>query len=201
VIDRILNIFGVGRVSLIDDTGDMQLLQVTEGAAGKGIGDRITDKVRRVVEYGFFSVPPIDSEILVARRNGDRTLPMVIGTSHRASRPRNKQPGDAGIYNGITGAVVQMTADGLLIDCAGLPAIIRNATHVTITASEKITLDAPMVEILHDATVAGNLDVAGTITGDGVVVELGALRDAYNAHRHGGVSTGAGTTGATDHTV
>ena len=201
MLDRIRNLFGIGRVTHIDDSGDLQLLQVTEGSAGKGIGDRVTDNVRRILEYGFFSVPPVDSEVLVARRNGMRTMPIVIGTSHRPSRPKNMQPGDAGIYNGVTGAIVQLTADGLLIDCAGLDATIQNCPTVTVRATDEIVFDAPTTRILHDATIAGNLDVSGTITGDGIAVELGALRDAYNAHKHSGVKAGTDTSGATDHTV
>ena len=188
------NLFGIGSVTLADDTGDMQTLQVTERTAGHGIADRIMDKVRRVAEFGFASVPPIGSEALVARRNGERSQSMVIGTNHRASRPRNLQPGDTCLYD-VRGAKVQLTENGLLIDCAGLPAVLQNCPTVTVTATEKILLDAPLTEC------TGNFKTDKLLTGDGTPIELGALRDAYNAHKHGGVSTGSGSSGTTDHTV
>ena len=188
------NLFGIGSVTLTDDTGDMQMLQVTERTAGHGIADRIMDKVRRVAEFGFASVPPIGSEALVARRNGERSQSMVIGTNHRASRPRNLQPGDTCLYD-VRGAKVQLTENGLLIDCAGLPAVLQNCPTVTVTATEKILLDAPLTEC------TGNFKADKLLTGDGTPIELGALRDAYNAHKHTGVSTGSGTSGGTDHTV
>ncbi len=195
MMSRIHSLFGIGSVTLADDSGDLQLVQITEGTAGKGIGARIMDRVRRVTEYGFFSVPPLGSEALIARRSGERTQSMVIATNHRASRPRGKKPGDAGVYNGVTGAIVELTADGLVIDCAGLPAVIRNASTITLQATGKITLDAPTVEC------TGNFRADALLTGDGTPIELGALRDAYNAHRHTGVSTGSGTSGTTDHAV
>lgn len=200
MIDRIRNLWGIGRMTLADDTGEMQLVQVTEGQAGKGIGDRVTNLVRRVAEFGFTSVPPLDSEVLVARRGGERTMSMVIGTSHRPSRPKGLQPGDTGIYD-VRGAKVMLTADGLVIDCAGLPAIVQNCSTLTLKATDKVKIDAPTVEILHDATVGGNMDVTGTLTADGTPIELGALRDAYNAHAHTGVKSGTDTSGTTDHAV
>lgn len=188
------NLFGIGSVTLTDDTGDMQTVQVTERTAGHGIADRIMDKVRRVAEFGFASVPPIGSEALVARRNGERAQSMVIGTNHRASRPRNLQPGDTCLYD-VRGAKVQLTANGLLIDCAGLPAVLQNCPTVTITATEKILLDAPLTEC------TGNFKADKLLTGDGTPIELGTLRDAYNAHKHTGVATGTASSGTTDHTV
>ena len=188
------NMFGIGSVTLTDDTGDMQMLQVTERTAGHGIADRIMDKVRRVAEFGFASVPPIGSEALIARRNGERAQSMVIGTNHRASRPRNLQPGDTYLYD-VRGQYVRLTAAGLEIDCAGLPAVIRNCSTVTITATEKVTIDAPAVEC------TGSLKVDKLLTGDGTPIEIGALRDAYNAHKHTGVATGTASSGTTDHTV
>lgn len=189
---RLHSLFGIGSVTLADDSGDMQRLQITEGTAGQGIAARIMDRVRRVVEFGFASVPPLGSEALIARRSGERTQSMVVGTSHRPSRPRNLMPGDTCLYD-VRGAKVLLTANGLLIDCAGLPAIIQNSTIVTVTATDRIVLDAPDVEC------TGNFKADKLLTGDGTPVELGALRDAYNSHHHTGVAPGSGTTGATDH--
>lgn len=198
----ILNLIGIGRVSLVDDTKDLQEVQITEKAYGHGFADRLLDRVTRLVDFGFSSAPPIDSEAMMLRRNGDRGHSVVVATSHRPSRPKNLKPGDTVVYD-VRGAKVQLTEDGLLIDCAGLPAQISNATTVTITGSDEIHLDAPTVSI------SGDLEVQGAITGHaevtahqgGSAVGLGALRDAYNAHKHGGVDTGTGTSGLSDHTV
>lgn len=194
MIERIINLIGIGRITRVDDSGDLQLVQVTEGATGSGYADRVTDQVQRVSEFGFASVPPLDSEVLVLNKGGDRSKPLAIATSHKPSRPKNMQPGDAGIYD-VRGAKVTLTENGLLIDCAGLPATLQNTTTVTIGATDKITLDAPSVEC------TGNFKADQLLTGDGTPVELGALRDAFNAHKHGGVQTGGGTSGISDHQV
>lgn len=188
MFDAIANLIGIGRATLVDDSGEVQLVQVTEGAAGNGFADRVIDKVRRVSEFGFASVPPLESEVLILRRLGQRARSIVIGTSHRASRQKDLKPGDAGIYD-VRGAKVMLTANGLVIDCAGLPAVIQNATTVTLKASGKVRVEADTLECTGDVVSRA----------DGTKVSLSALRDAYAAHKHTAVQVGTGVSGLTDH--
>lgn len=190
MLDKLANLIGIGRVTLLDDTGELQELQVTEGANGQGFADRVIDKIRRVSEFGFASAPPLGSEALMLRRGGDRSRSMVIGTSHRPSRPRDLKPGDSGIYD-VRGAKVMLTADGLVIDCAGLPAVIQNASTITLKAETSVRIEAPTVECTGDIVSRA----------DGAQVSLNALRDAYAAHKHTAVQTGTGVSGLTDHTA
>ncbi len=182
------NVLGKGSVTLVDDSGDVQLLQVTEGAQGEGVADRIVDKVPRLAEFGFASVPPLGALAMMLRRTADRARGVVIATSHAASRPKGLKPGDTVLYD-VRGAKVQMTKDGMLIDSAGLPVIIQNATTVTIKASGMVRIEAATVEVTGDIVSRA----------DGTPVSLNGLRDAYAAHKHAGVTTGSGTSGPTDH--
>lgn len=173
-------LFGIGRVSLADDDGEMQLLQVTEHSYGKGPGDRVLDRIRRITEFGFSSVPPIDSEALLVRRNGERIQSIVIGTSHRPSRPRGLEAGDTCLYD-VRGRMVTLGANGIVIDAAG--------SQVTITNASKVRIEADLLEVTGDVVSRA----------DGASVSLNGLRDAYAAHKHGGVSSGTASTGTTDH--
>lgn len=164
MMQRFLNLIGIGRATLVDDSGDLQVMQVTEGAIGGGMTDRITDKVQRVSEFGFSSVPPIDSEVLVIRRNGERALSIVIGTSHRPSRPRDLKAGDTVIYD-ERGRKISLTEDGIEIDGAGGPVTVINATKVRC-----------------ECTIETTGDVVANV--DGASVSLTKLAKAYNAHVH-----------------
>lgn len=173
------NLVGIGSATQVDDSGEMQLVQVTEGAQGKGFAARVTDKVRRVTEFGFASVPPLGSEVMVIRRGGDRSHSVVIATSHRQSRLKNLGPGDVAVYD-VRGAYVKFTSSGIVVDGAGQTVTIQNCGHVQVN---------------------GDLQVTGDVVSrsGGSAVSLNGVRDAYVAHHHTGVTTGAGVSGPSDH--
>jgi hypothetical protein len=51
----------------------------------------------------------------------------------------------------------------------------------------------------HDGSLKTTGDITDNSGSNSATVK--ALRDAYDAHKHTGVTTGAGSTGITDHTV
>jgi phage baseplate assembly protein V len=177
----LLNMIGIGRATLVDDAGDQQLIQITEGARGDGGHDLVTDKVPRVTEFGFTSVPPVGSVMMLLRRSGDRARSFIFGSHHAASRPKGLKPGDTAIYD-VRGARVQLTADGLLIDCAGLPAMVQDFSTLTVNG---------------DIHCTGDLISRST----GNAVSLNALHDAYAIHKHTAVQTGTGVSGPIDKPV
>jgi phage baseplate assembly protein V len=178
-VSDLVNLVGVGQVGRVDDSQEVQLLQVVERAKGQGFVDRILERITRVAEFGFASVPPIGAEILLLRRGGDRSQSLAIGSSHRPSRPRDLKPGDSGIYD-VRGAKVMLTSEGLVIDCAGLPAVIKN--------SPKLRVEVDVLEVTGDIVSRA----------DGAPVSLNGLHDAYAQHKHTGVETGPGISGPTD---
>ncbi len=105
MIGRLLGLIGIGCATLTDDSGERQLVQMTEGHVGVGGTERVTDKVPRVTEFGFSSVLPDDSEIVVIRRNGERSNSIAIASQHRASRPTGLEPGDTAIYD-VRGRII-----------------------------------------------------------------------------------------------
>ena len=170
-----------GRVTLVDDSGPIQRLQISEGSLQSYGGDRLIDQVPKVGHFGLISVPPIKSEILLIALAGDRTQTMAIGSNHQPSRPKNFQPGDAGIHD-VRSQMITLTAAGVTIDAAGLQVTVRKASKVRCEC---------------DVETTG--DVISRV--DGTPVSLNALHDAYNAHAHPGVQSGGSSTGTTDHTA
>lgn len=171
----LLSLLGIGRATLTDDCGEVQLVQVTEGARGTGGTARVTDKVARVTEYGFVSSLPDGAEVIVIRRDGERAKPLVIATQHRASRPTGLDAGDVWLYD-QRGRAVKLTADGIEIDGAG--------GTVTVTNADKVRCEC-------DVETTG--DVVARC--DGQRVSLTGLHDTYNQHKHP-PTAGAGTWGA-----
>lgn len=172
---RILNLIGIGKATLVDDSGEVAKIQVTEGARGSGGSDRVTDNVPRVGEYGFASALPANSEVLVIRRNGDRGNGIVIATQHRASRPTNMPVGDVWLYD-LRGRAVKLTVDGIELDAAGGEVLVTNAAKVRCACDIETTGDV-------------------VARADGSKVSLTALHDAYNMHKHP-PAAGGGTWGS-----
>lgn len=170
MLEQLLSLLGLGRVTLVDDSGDFQEVQFTEGSVGSA-RTRITDRIRRLTEFGFTSVPPLDSDAVVLRRNAERGKSLVLATSHRPSRPRGLKAGDTAVYD-VRGAIIRLTADGIEIDAAGQAVTVTNATQVRCECDIYTTGD-----VISRA--------------DAVPVSLNALRDAYDLHDHPPVATGA----------
>lgn len=182
---RIAHMLGIGRIRTVDDSGALQLVQVDHGALADG--DRITDKVPRLVQFGMVSHPPAGSEVIILRVAGNRSTGVALATNHQPSRLRNLNAGDSALHD-VRGAYLWLTEDGPVIDAAGLDIVIRNAATVTIVASDKVRIEAPRLEVTGDVVSRCDDDP----------VSLNTLHDAYNAHRHGGVQAGSSSTETTD---
>ena len=173
-------LFSFGRVTSVDDSGDAQVLQITQGVQGKAnFTQRVLEKIYRVSQFGIASVPPLDAGALMIHLNGDRSQTFVISTHHASSRLKDLQPGDSALYD-VRGALIKLSADGLGSDCAGKRARIHNFSTLT---------------------VEGDLHVTGDVVSrsSGAAVSLNGLRDAYHQHKHSGVATGSSLSGLTDH--
>lgn len=171
-------VFRLGRTKLVDDSGPVQRVQVDEGDLGEYGGRRIIDNVAHVMHFGFASAPPLEAELLLGAIGGDRSQTIAFGSNHQQSRPRDLEPGDSCLYDD-RGQIVKLTKDGLLIDCAGLSAVIRNFSSLK---------------------VFGDIQATGDVIArcDATSVSLNGLHDAYDAHAHLVNAIGQ-PTGLTDH--
>lgn len=177
---RLIEAVSLGRVKLVDDSDALQLIQVEQGPMPAKGARRILDKIPSVMTFGFTSVPPTDTDVVIVRLPGNRALSIAIGSNHRASRLKNLKPGDAAIYD-VRGAYVKMTDQGIEVDAAGLNVLVKN--------TPKVRFDTPLVEVTGDVVSRA----------DGTRVSLNALNDAYKAHKHGGVAAGGAQTALSDH--
>ena len=173
MIDRLLSMFGLARLTFLEDDGPVQRLQVEEGSVGDG--ERVLDQVPFVGQFGFVSRPPLKSEVLLARFGGRRAASVAIGTNHQPSRLRGLAEGDAALHDARS-AFMWLTPGGLVIDGAGLPATIRNVGTLTIEGDIRCTGDV----VTRSAAAA---------------MSVNGLHDAYHQHTHGLVKAGTDTSG------
>ena len=175
-----------------DDSGTMQKLQIQLGA------DEIRDNTPRLIEFGFASMPPDGSDLVVLFAGGNKSAGVVIASGHIPSRPRNLLPGESKLYSQDGKYIYMTAADGITIDAKGQPVTINNASTVTVNASgdvtvnsaSKATITAPLItlnaaniamggmsgasaaEVLKgDFTLQGSLTVTGNIGASDTILD------------------------------
>ncbi len=205
---RLSNLWQRGTLKLVDDSTDIQQLQV---ALRSG---QVRDKREHPTNYGFTHHPPASLvDIHMASQGGNTAKGVVIVVGDRQFRLKDLQEGEVALYDD-QGQYIKLARDNT-IEVITSGQIIAQCTTATIEASESCTLDTPLTTCTGDVVIEGNLTVVGVSVLTGVVNALAAvvtpLVAASNAvsaaislkvgglemsgHKHGGVQTGQGTSG------
>jgi len=157
-----------GRITFADDSQPAQLLQISLN------DDETRDDTPRIAEFGLTSVPPDGSDVLVVFLGGDRSKGVVVATGHQASRPLGLTKGETMLYD-LQGKHVYLTnAAGIVIEAAGSPVTVNNATVVTINASNSVVMQTPILKVSGD--IQDNYQ-----TNPHTVAQM---RTIYNGHHH-----------------
>lgn len=93
-------------VELVDDETTMQSLQLS------GLADVVRDKVERLQQYGFSSVPEPGAEAIVLHVGGNASNPVVIVVDDPRYRPTGLAEGESCMYTLANGVRVLCKADG-----------------------------------------------------------------------------------------
>jgi len=166
---------GRGRVTLSNDAGRVQTLQIRMGA------NEVRDTTPRLGEFGHASRPPVDSDAVVLFIAGDRSNGVAIATGHQDSRPLNLLEGESQLYD-LWGKSVYLTeSGGIVVEAKGTAVTVNNATTVTINATDSVVMNTPTL------TVNGDIVATGNITDS--VRSMAADREIYDGHDHGGGDT------------
>ena len=170
---RMLSSILRGRILLSDDSGPMQLLQIK-------LNDLETiDSVPRMIDFGFTSRLPAESDVLGVFIGGDRSNAAILGTNHAASRPRSLEEGESALYNQI-GIRIYLSNGGLVIEGAGLPLTINNTPVVTINASTKVEMNTTALNVTGSITAGGDITDNASSAGK----SMANMRLVYNGHGH-----------------
>lgn len=180
---RLLMAVGRGRVTVTNDAGPVQTMQIKLGQ------DEVRDGTPRLADYGVTSVPPVGSDALVVFIGGDRSAGAVVATGHQGSRPKGLAVGEVCVYDD-QGQMIHITRAGIVIKGAGKPITIQDTPTLTVKASSKVRFETPLLEVTGDV-----LDNSATQSRT-----MKGMREVYNTHTHGGVQSGSAHTAVPDQT-
>lgn len=166
LMTRIANMFGIGRVTGgHNDSGTAQKIQYQTPLE--------VASADRLVDFGFSSGLPVDTDVVIAFIGGDRSSPVVIASGHQGYRHTGLNAGETVMYNQWAMSIL-LTEDGVFVDAKGKNVEVNNATNVTINASKEILANTPIFKCTGD--VVDNCETNTTT--------LRQLRETYNDHDH-----------------
>lgn len=142
---RIHNMIARGVLTAIQDSGGLQIVQATL------FDGELQDEIERFQQYGFTSVPPPGSEVVVVFPQGDRSHPIVLAADHRGLRLKDMEAGDSAIYTGENHYIRLKAEDGKIY--------ISAPHNIIVKSEETLRLEGKRIEI--HATEKVKWDVLG----------------------------------------
>lgn len=169
-----------GVLQRLDATKPIPPAQVA-GLAGEKLAAELLQ------HYGIASAPLAGAEVIVLPVGGRSAHGVVIASVDGRYRIQ-LQPGEVALH----------TDEGDHIHLKRGRVIELVTETLNITASTKVHIDTPTLEMTGDATAQGNVHADGDVS-DGTR-SMQADRDIYNQHKHPGVSSGSSSTAPTTET-
>lgn len=176
-------VIGVGKITLVDDSGAVQLDQVAIGPL------EVHDGAPNSQQFGFASNPPVGTDAVMVFIGGDRSNGVIIATGNQKYRLKGLASGDAALYDS-RGQSVWLTPGGIVVNGAGLPMTVNNTPEVTVNASTSVTLNTPTTHCTGDLNADGNITSGKSITAAQDVADQGGtktmagMRATFNPHTH-----------------
>lgn len=160
----------ITRAIVVDVIEDLQrqAIQIT------GESNESGDNIERFQQYGFSSVPPADSEAIIAALKGNLAQRVALAVEKKELRPQGDSL-DVFIYH-AEGHSIQLTKDGKCI---------ISVTDAILEATSSFTIISP------ETLIQGPLHVTGGISTDLGIFATGAIQS-------GSSITAAGIVGGSD---
>lgn len=165
----------VGRAVLaaINDASSRQFAQI------KALRGEVKDKVERIQDYGFTSVPLPGAQAVFLSIGGNRDHPLIIAADDPRYRKHGLQPGEVAIYTDEGDFIHLKRGNEIAIltkTCTinAETAVTVTAPSMTFSAGTKVRFETPTLECTGDIV---DLAGAGGVTMNG-------MRDIYNTHTH-----------------
>lgn len=155
---RIMLSIGRALLNAVYDDNPVQLVQASM------LSDEVRDKMERMAEYGYTSVPLPGSQAVAVFVGGERGHGVVVATGDSRYRKKGMQPGEVALYTNEGASIHLKNGRIVEVDC----------DELIVKAGTRVRFETPRVEATGDIvdTVGSN---ARSMKG---------MRDQYNTHKH-----------------
>jgi len=196
--NRVMLMVARGVLRLCNDSGGLQHAQVSllEG--------ELRDKVERVQDYGFTSVPLPGAEAVTLFVGGNRDHGLIIKVDDRRYRLTGLKGGEVALYTDEGDSIhlqrqniIRVKTKKWVVDAEDEVTI--NTKNFDVFASESAAISAPLFGLYADAIDAGSrmggetsANIVGGLSSTGDQVAGGV---SQMQHPHSNVQPGSGTSG------
>lgn len=141
------------------------------------------ENVEHLEPYGFTSAPLTGAEGFALFPDGDRSHGVILMVADRRYRIKGLQAGEVAIYTDEGDSITLKRGKTMVMQTDNL---VADTKTCAFNASEKITLNSPLVEATKDVKAGGDMSDKKS--------SMQALRDTFNEHNHHENGDGGGTT-------
>lgn len=141
------------------------------------------ENVEHMEPYGFTSAPQNGAEGFALFPDGDRSHGVILVVADRRYRIKGLQAGEVAIYSDEGDSITLKRGNKIEIQTKNLEV---NMETCALNATEKITLNSPLVEATQDMRAGGDMSDKKS--------SMQRLRDTFNEHDHHENGDGGGTT-------
>lgn len=131
------------------------------------------ENVEHLEPYGFTSAPHSGAEGVAVFPDGDRSHGVILMVADRRYRIKGLKAGEVAIYTDEGDSIILKRGNAIEIQTKNL---VANMETCVLNATEKITLNSPLVEATEDMSAGGDMSDKKS--------SMQAIRDTFNNHDH-----------------
>lgn len=141
------------------------------------------ENVEHLEPYGFTSAPQNGAEGFALFPDGDRSHGVILMVADRRYRIKGLKAGEVAIYTDEGDSITLKRGNTIAVKTKNW--VVDSETCV-LNATQKITLNSPLVEATKDVKAGGNISDKKS--------SMDSIRVTYNGHTHQENGDGGGTT-------
>jgi phage baseplate assembly protein V len=168
---RMMMVIAPVQITTTDDTGLIHKAQI-----GVKSTPEIMDAVPVALHYGFHANMPPKTDAVAIFGNGHRANPVLVGTNHQPSRPKNFAAGETALYS-MFGSMLKLDKNNQFNSTSKTAQMTTTDDYTVSSSNGNVNLNGHSTVTLTTPTthMTGNLLVDGTITSASLDERLTAI--------------------------
>lgn len=147
-----------GVLNLVKSSSDIQQVQVS------GLADETIQDVEFMQHFGFTSVPPAGTQVVVIPIGGKTTHGIVVATENGSFRVKNLKGGETAIYDSSGSTIILKNGRVIDVECDKFNV---NCKQYNVTATDSANFTTPKLETDQQFVAQGKMSGNGGLAIEG----------------------------------